>query len=111
MPGEPHAARHRLAADGAAFFARLRLFEDRFRKENRNVEMEDSHARRIVVRSGRRRLGIRAAAEGYRVLRAANLHGSTGKERRARGPLCKPNGCNLREAWNHKRGLLDSARE
>src|SRR5215510_8572466 len=73
------------------------------------VEMENCDGSRRSFRRGRSHLGLRAAEPGTRVLRVARLHGTAGKAGCAGGAFREPNGSDLRTAWNHQCGLLDSA--
>src|SRR5579883_2023011 len=73
-----------------------------------HAEMENRGDSRIGFWNGRRHLGLCAAGPGAGVLRAAGLHGAARKTGCAGRALRKSDGGDLRTAWNHKCGLLDS---
>src|SRR5215475_7348212 len=73
------------------------------------VEMENCCGSRRRFRRGRSHLGLRAAEPGTRVLRVTRLHGAAGKARCAGGAFREPDSGDLRTAWNHQCGVLDSA--
>src|SRR5262249_4855042 len=74
-----------------------------------NAEVENCRGSRISLRGGRSHLGLCAAEPRARVLRVARVHGAPRKARCVGGALRGPDGGDLRAAWHHQRGLLDSA--
>src|SRR5712671_2948504 len=73
------------------------------------VEMENRGGSRISLRGGRSDLGLCAAEPGARVLRVARVHCAARKAGCAGRAFRQPDSGDLRAAWNHQRGLLDSA--